>query len=247
VLAGWGYRLGDDQDTLLPLVAWQVFLLAASPHLEDLETELFERMRAQKLLPAARGNTLHAMQRAVAALGFCGPPASRTGRHSRMADGGPAVWQQWVERWYATSTLTHSARGGIRSNLLKAGRWAEAEHPEAADPTAWGRKTCAAWVAAVDRMNVGDYVQRTVGPELGKPLQAATKAQMISAARRFFLDAQEWEWLPRRFDPYRVLATPRSVAALLGPNPRVIADEVWAKLLWAGLNLTVDDLPPSNA
>jgi hypothetical protein len=50
-------------------------------------------------------------------------------------------------------------------------------------------------------MSVGDYVQRTVGLELGKPLQAATKAQMISAMRRFFLDAQEWEWLPRRFDP----------------------------------------------
>jgi len=31
------------------------------------------------------------------------------------------------------------------------------------------------------------------------------------------------------------LAVPRSVAALIGTNPRVIADEVWAKLLWAGL------------
>ncbi len=31
--------------------------------------------------------------------------------------------------------------------------------------------------------------------------------------------------------------------ALIGPNPRAIADDVWAKLMWAGLNLTVDDLP----
>jgi integrase len=247
VLAGWGYRLGDEQDSMLPLVACQVFLLARSPHIEDLGTELFERMRAEKLLPAAQGNTLYALQRAVAALGFCEPPASRTGGHSRMADGGPAAWQQWVDRWHATSTLTPRVRGGIRSNLLKVGRWAEAEYPEAADPAAWSRKTCAAWVAAVDRMNVGDHVQRTIGLELGKPLQAATKAQMISATRRFFLDTQEWEWLPRRFDPYRVLATPRSVATLLGPNPRVIADEVWAKLLWAGLNLAEDDLPPSHA
>jgi len=38
-----------------------------------------------------------------------------------------------------------------------------------------------------------------------------------------------------RFDPNRALAVPRSVAALIGTNPRVIADEVWAKLLWAGL------------
>jgi integrase len=247
VLAGWGYRVGDEQDTLLPMVACQVFLLAGSPHLEDLDTRLFERMRAEKMLPASRGNTLYALQRAVAALGFCDPPASRTGRHSQAADGGPAEWQHWVERWHATSTLTPRARGGIRSNLLKVGRWAEAECSEAADPAEWSRQTCAGWVAAVDRMSVGDYVQRTVGLELGKPLKAATKAQMISALRRFFLDAQEWEWLPRRFDPYRALATPRSVAALLGPNPRVIADEIWAKLLWAGLNLTEDDLPPSKA
>ena len=31
--------------------------------------------------------------------------------------------------------------------------------------------------------------------------------------------------------------------SLIQPNPRVIADDVWAKLLWAGLNLTTDDLP----
>ena len=36
---------------------------------------------------------------------------------------------------------------------------------------------------------------------------------------------------------------PRSIAALIGPDPRVIADEIWAKLMWAGLNLTRDDLP----
>ena len=43
------------------------------------------------------------------------------------------------------------------------------------------------------------------------------------------------------------VATPRSIAALLGPDPRVIANEVWAKLMWAGLNLAEDDLPQSQA
>ena len=40
---------------------------------------------------------------------------------------------------------------------------------------------------------------------------------------------------------------PRSIAALIGTNPRVIADEVWAKLLWAGLNLDPADLPGNSA
>ena len=39
---------------------------------------------------------------------------------------------------------------------------------------------------------------------------------------------------------------PRSIAALIGPDPRVIADEVWAKLMWAGLNLTAEDLPSTR-
>ena len=67
------------------------------------------------------------------------------------------------------------------------------------------------------------------------------------ATRTFFRDCQEWEWIPRRFDPARALAMPRSVAALIGTDPRVIADEVWAKLLWAGLNLEPADLPGTSA
>lgn len=108
---------------------------------------------------------------------------------------------------------------------------------------------CAAWVAAVDRMNVGDYVQRTTGIEerVGKPLTASTRDGHLSSIRRFFADCQEWEWLPRRFGPGRALATPRSITALLGPNPRVITDEIWAKLLWPGLNLSQVDLPETRS
>jgi integrase len=249
VLAEWGYRLGRDDDTLLPMVVCQLFLLNRSPHLEDLTTDVFDRVRSDRLLEGTRLNTLYALQRAVAALGFCDPPQHKTGGHSARATGGAPVWEQWVDRWHATSTLTPRARRNVRSKLLKVGRWLQAEHPEAADPAAWTRQTCAAWVAALDRMNVGDYVQRTAGikDRIGKPLEASSKEGQLSAVRGFFTDCQEWEWLPRRFDPLRALATPRSIAALLGPNPRVIADEIWAKLLWAGLNLQTDDLPVTKS
>lgn len=248
VLAEWGYRLGHGDDTLLPMVACQLFLLNHSPHLEDLTTDLFDRVRRDGLLGGARLNTLHAMQRAVGALGFCDPPPATTGRGTARAACDAQIWQQWVDRWYATSTLTPRARGNARSRLLKIGRWSAAEHPDAADPAAWTRQTCATWVAALDRMNVGDYVHRTTGIEerIGKPLQASTKEGHLAAIRRFFTDCQEWEWLPRRFDPGRALATPRSITALLGPNPRVIADDIWAKLLWAGLNLSHADLPETQ-
>ena len=249
VLAGWGYQLGRDGDQMLPMVACQMFLLNRSPHLDELSTGLFERARRERLLPAARGNTLHAMQRAVAKLGFCEPPQRLTGRHSARASGGPAAWEAQVERWHGTSALSPRVRDSFRATLLKAGRWLEAEHPEAAGPASWTRQTCAAWVAAVDRMNVGGYLQRTAGlkDRLGKPLEAATKAGHLAALRTFFRDLQEWEQVPRRFDPQRALAVPRSIAALLGPDPRVIADEIWAKLMWAGLNLGAGDLPQAQA
>ncbi|HZM81558.1 MAG TPA: hypothetical protein VFC19_38025 [Candidatus Limnocylindrales bacterium] len=249
VLAGWGYQLGRADDPMLPLTVAALMLLNRSPHLEDLNTDLFDHVREQRLLGGARLNTVYAVQRAVAQLGFCAAPAGRTGTHAVRSTGGATAWQQWADRWHDTSTLTPRARGGTRSNLLKVGRWLAAEHPEAADPSAWTRQTCATWIGALDRMRVGDFVQRTAGitARMGKPLTAASKAGQIAALRTFFRDCQEWEWLPRRFDPQRALATPRSIAAALGPNPRVIADDVWAKLLWAGLNLTADDLPTSQA
>jgi integrase len=249
VLGEWGYQLGRDDDQLLPMVACQLFLFNRSPHLDDLSTDLFDRFRGDRLLKGARLNTLYALQRAVAALGFCDPPEHRIGGHAIRASGGAPVWERWVDRWHSTSTLTPRTRGHVRSSLLKVGRWLAAEHPEFADPAAWTRQTCAAWVAALDRMNVGDYVQRTAGlkDRVGKPLEASSKENQLTAIRRFFGDCQEWEWLPRRFDPQRVFATPRSITALLGPNPRVIADEIWAKLVWAGLNLAQDDLPVTKA
>ncbi|MFD7065587.1 hypothetical protein ACFV9J_40480, partial [Streptomyces sp. NPDC059906] len=153
------------------------------------------------------------------------------------------------EPWYDTSTLTPRTRRSLRATLFKAGRWLQAKHPQGADPATWTRQTCATWIAAVDRMKVGDYLQRTAGVQdrLGKPLEAPSKAGHLAAVRTFFRDIQKWEWIPRRFDPQRALGTPRSIASLLGPDPRVIADEVWAKLPWAGPNLTEDDLPQTQA
>src|SRR2546428_1645403 len=100
-------------------------------------------------------------------------------------------------------------------------------------------------VAAVSRMRIGDYVFKTAGiaRTLGKPATARSKSYCLASMRCFFIDAQEWEWIPRRFDPSRCFATPRSIKALIGPAPRTIADDLWAKLLWAGLNLTIEDLP----
>nr|WP_271209210.1 hypothetical protein [Rhodococcus wratislaviensis]GLK33698.1 hypothetical protein GCM10017611_05400 [Rhodococcus wratislaviensis] len=50
-----------------------------------------------RVLGGARLNALHAVQRAVNALGFCAPPPATTGRGTARAGGGAQIWQQWVE------------------------------------------------------------------------------------------------------------------------------------------------------
>jgi integrase len=74
-------------------------------------------------------------------------------------------------------------------------------------------------------------------------MAASTKAKRLTIVRTFFRDLQDWELIPRRFDPQRTFTTPKSVLAQMGPKPRIVADDVWAKIVWAGLNFTIDDLP----
>jgi integrase len=243
VLRGWGYRTEDQRVTA---ALCQALLLNRSPRLEDLSTEAFERLREHPAMRRHHRSALHCIQRAAAGLGYAGPPPmTHCPDGPDEIQGAPEAWARWVERWYATSTLSPKVRGIFRSVLSKLGRWLAAEHPDVTEPAQWTRELCAAWVAAVDRMTVGEYVQRHAGLDerAGSPLSPRTKAGYLTATRAFLRDLQEWEWIPRRLDPARVLATPRSIHALIGPNPRVIADDVWAKLLWAGLNVQPDDFP----
>ena len=245
LLEQWGYRIGRNSDHRMATVICQSLLLNRSPQLEDLTTEAFDRLRQGTGMRRWHLGALFGIQRAVAALGFCEPPSFSVHGTMPAIEGAPAAWTEWIERWHDASTLTPKVRGIVRGVMAKAGRWLADQHPEITTPDQWTRQTCAAWVAAVDRMNVGDYIQRRVGlsKRSGQPVSPRTKAGMLTATRAFFRDLQEWEWIARRFDPARALATPRSVLALIGPNPRVIADDVWAKLLWAGLNVEADDLP----
>jgi integrase len=247
VLHGWGYQGSESKESRLRRLRssiCQALLINRSPRLEDLTTELMLRLRTDPGVSDHLRGDLYAIQSAVAALGYAdAPPASPNIRKDPFPiDGAPAAWVQMAERWYATSTLTPAVRRNIRVRVAMMGRWLTAEQPGITEPGQWTRETCAAWVAAVDRMRVGDYVQHYRG-RAGAPLAARTKDGIYASSRAFFRDLQEWGWIPRRFDPARALGTPRSVVALINPNPRVIADDIWAKLLWAGLNLQADDLP----
>ncbi len=240
LLAQWGYAAGRS---LLSCLC-EVLLRNQSPYLEHLSAETLDRFRQDS--GNCKRSRHYQLGKALAALGLLdaplpvAPPRSGVSREDGSTGVDPQ-WATWVERWRQTSTLV--TRDNLRLHLYKAGRWLSTQHPEIALPTQWTRELAAEYVAAVARMCVGDYVAHapTCG-RAGQVLSPRSKSSVLSALRTFFWDCQEWGWIPRRFDPRRSLALPRSIKALIGRNPRVLAGDVWARLLWAGLNLEEADL-----
>jgi hypothetical protein len=215
--------------------------------LRDLSAEI---LKAERDLATVhyRGASITILSSALKHLGAIPEAIDRRYGHTRFGDprdGVDAVWVEWAERWYQTSTIQQSSRERHRYLLLKAGRWVTQTHPDCTSPDRWTRELAAEWVAAVCRMTRWEWVQiedkYKHGPA-GQPLSARAKAHHLSAVSAFFRDIQESGWIPRRFDPRRSFAAPSSLRALIGPKPKVIDNEVWAKLLWAGLNLEECDL-----
>lgn len=254
-LHGWGYTCRGNVVGLRAALA-QAMLVHRSPRLADLTRDILFRLHREADAKITRRG-LVLLSYALVCRGIIQEPLGRDGDagrkdridHRVAAEGVPDEWRHWCERWFATSTIQPSSRVSAIYRLFQAGRWMAAEQPGIAGPGDWTRDTAAAYVTAVTRASVGQW-SNPIGPikaRIGKPFSAASKNRMLTTMRGFLTDCQEWGWIPARFQPARALATPRSVLALLGPDPRVIADATWAKLVWAGLNLTDEDLSPPGA
>ncbi len=219
-----------------------------SPLLEDISSELLIELHRTRVREERRW-TLQRISNALCALKIIEAPIrhgfekARDGQQRDIRIGVSNSWQAIADRWLATSTLSENGRIEVYYLIMKAGRWITATHSELASPELWTRETAAAYVAAVCRMSVGTWVTQVKHPsDCRKPLTPRSICGHLNAIRTFFRDCHEWEWVPRQFDPNHSLRAPTSVKSLIGPDPRVVADDVWAKLVWAGLNLEESDL-----
>ncbi|MBI4868735.1 MAG: tyrosine-type recombinase/integrase [Candidatus Wallbacteria bacterium] len=240
-LKQWGYETGTAHLSCLG----EALLRNESPHLEHLTAERLDRFRRDAV--AGKRSLYFQLAKALAVDGILAAPLPvahpiEARADALIAEGVATPWADWIERWHRTSSL--ESRDHLRLHLYKLGRWLGVHHPEIHSPEQRTRDLCAEYVAAACRMRVGDYTVRRVDfPRAGQRLTPRSMAAELVAARTFFWDCQEWGWIPRRFDPGRSLALPRSIKGQIGRKPRVIADDVWARLLWAGLHLTENDLP----
>jgi integrase len=248
-LSKWGHAAVMIEG-YVPRTVCEALLVNRSPFLEDLTREVLVSLRESNLAVQVH-RSLVALSEVLADDGIIGSSLAATKIRKPKYNPNillsvPPEWVKWCQRWRETSTRSRRTLRMGYYWLLHVGRWIARHHPDAASPARWTTELAAECVAAIHRMGIGEWAERTdqIGPKrLGKPIAAGTIASRLGILRAFFADLQEWELIPRKFDAHRCLRTPRSVRGRLGPHPRVLADDIWAKLLWAGLNLTEDDLP----
>lgn len=247
----WGSGPSLDR-TLLPRAVSELLLRSGTPRLSGITREVVAETR-ESGLPRMVRRRVDRVVVALEEMRLLALPSTTTrppdpgGDLPAMAADVPLEWTRWCQRWQATSILSPLARKTVYGFVLQAGRWLAAMHPEILSPQQWTRELCAEYVAAVDRMRVGDWSHSPLNPGLrkrvGRPLMPRSKVNHLRCMARFLQDCQEWGWASLQFDVRRALRTPRAIQALIGPDPRVIADHVWAKLLSAGINLTAADIP----
>ena len=250
LLEEWGY--GKTRFPALIVCLHEVMLINRSPRLEDLTFDLLFNLLGHRG-PESRRYGLDRIAFAAHQLGFIEKPLPhafslpRGGVSKHLRDGIDPRWLAFMDRWNATATVEDSTRHETFYTALKVGRWVTKNCPEQASPELWTRQTAAQFVAAACRLTYGAWACEVRHKELhGKPMKASSIAGYLSAMRTVFRDAAEWEWIPRRFDPRLCLRAPLTIRQKLGPHPKPIADAVWAKLVWAGLNLTKQDVGKHN-
>jgi len=248
VLVEWGYKIGTQNAILKTL--YEALLYVRSPHLHQLTVDKLQAVvdrhppRTGSYRKVALSRVLASMGAIPEALKIERPPRSKQ-RSPSLIIGVSAEWARLCGLWYERSTAVTSHRNKSYYFLLNVGRWLSHAHPDIVSPAGWTRDLASHAVSVICQWHGGDWCSPNPAhvKSRGKVLAPSTRAERISILRTFFRDLQEWDLIPRRFDPSSSLRTPKSLLALIGPNPRAIADDIWAKLVWAGLNLTADDLP----
>jgi hypothetical protein len=242
-------RLGYGRISLrncLSMVLAALMLERRDPRLEAFDAALLERTRTLYREPITRN--IGKVSHGLAALGVLAKPIrmrNYVGWREKSIEGIGQEWVAWCRRWRETSTLRPRTRETNYSFILRAGLWLAKAHPVVTNPAQWTVEVCADFLAAVDRLTVGEWTLSSASHvrrrNAGKPMDANSKRVIYHAIRRFLGDVQLWGWATLRCNPRYHLATPMSVLRLAEVNPRTIDDAIWLKLVWASLNLEKED------
>jgi len=224
-------------------------LCQRQPAPEKLELETLRRVIVSG--PAYMRRSAAPLSRILAAAGLF--PAGIDHRiHDRRRPSGeyratrdvPDEWLLWCERWRHSTLRAPSSALSTWYRILQCGRWLRDTYPDIVSPADWTRDIALEYTAAACRMTIGQWSEpvHMYRDRRGQLMKASARAAILQSIHFFFRDLQEWELIPVRFNPARVFRLPRAIQASIGPAPRVVADDIWSKLVWAGLNLQEENL-----
>jgi integrase len=243
--------LGYQKRTLrrVPLTVAKLLLSARCGRLEDLTDKALREF--QQATPSiALEHCVVALSHWLASKQIIEAPISKVGlpkdleNPETLLSGVPPEWARLAAYWREHSLLSFDVRVRHYYRLLEVGRWLRAVHPEIQSPADWTRVTAADAMVMLSNKKIGEWshVKDKRLRNHGQAATASTRMLGMTTLRTFFQDLQQWEIVPARFEPYRTFRAPRSLTCLLGHNPRPLADDIWAKLMWAGMNLSQGDL-----
>jgi hypothetical protein len=206
-------RVGFKCSTMrafMPSVIAAVGLEGGDPRLESFDKALLERTRS--LYTGRIGSRIIMLRNGLAALGFVHEPIRfRVYESRRGAEKGDIhpEWMSWCRRWLETSTLRETSRQATYNSLLRVGIWLVRTHPDVTGPEQWTVDICADFLAAVDRLSIGEWAGSSfdyrMTANVGKPLQPQSKIAVFQVMRRFLADVQSWEWARLRCNPRIIL------------------------------------------
>ena len=245
-LARIGYS-SDVRERLVNQCVAELLLSHDAPSLNVVTDESLVAFAGQSMCLGSR-KTLRKVSIAMSELGIVrrrlpdSPAPQPPGRTEML--GVDSAWLDWCERWKATSPRSESTRRGNFAELMTAGRWLARCHPSVTSPVDWTMDLALDYVRYVAGKCVGHNIVsgRRIARQ-GEPLSPGGKVALLSAARTFFHDLQDWEWIKRRFNPNRGFVVPKQVMRALDFKPRPIDEGFWLKLRAASLALRADDLP----
>ncbi|MBO0780855.1 MAG: tyrosine-type recombinase/integrase [Ktedonobacteraceae bacterium] len=251
-ISSQGYSLG--RPTELTRALCTILLFARSPFLEHVTDEQIRWIYQTENM--CYWHMIAIVARTLASLGLLSSGIERCITRSvslfqRRDETVVEEWENWCKTWRSFSTLERTTTQSYYTQLLEFGRWLQQHHPDMASPAQWTASFATECVASLIHWKVGDYssdpscFENFKASRLGLPMKPRSIHSLLSTSRRFFKDLQESELIPSRFNPDRYLGLPRSVRQKIGPNPRVIDQALWAKLVWAGQHLEQDDLSSS--
>ncbi len=198
----------------------EALLVNCSVHVKDLTLDILKAIRNRATSYGHFTKYTYPLSIALTHLGVLERPLlveERWGKvpvEEKSLEGIASEWASWCKRWRETATLQPESKKLVYYEMLLVGRWLAQVHPDITSPQQWTRELAADYVAMITTLTNGQWASGITNlpkTKVGQPATAATKSRYLSGMRTFFRDIQEWGWIPRRFDPMRVFATPTSL------------------------------------